>query len=111
MEKTWQQIKKELFDPYRFNLVSNDYITSQKVKVQLGCNAITYTNLGDTIVTVNNITLFPSATPATVAGDSISIGGNLGEIYKGDINVKFLLPLGAAPRLQIIQKFYILFEE
>lgn len=108
--KNWELIKQEHFDPYRWNESTSIYTTSQQVNVQRGCNSITYTNLGDTIVKINGKTLFPSLTPLVSAGDSISLGGNLGEIYKGDINISFQAPVGVLPRLEIIQKFYISFE-
>lgn len=111
MAKSIAEIKKELFDPFQWNEVTTPYRESGQVTVQKGCNSITYTNLGDVIAQVNGKTLFPSATPATVAGDSISLGGNLGEVYKGDINLKFVLPTaGTNPLVEIIQKFYTLYE-
>ena len=106
----WDKIVKQLFEPYFFNVVTNQINISQKVKVEKGCNSFQVTNLGTSVIRVNKITLFPSATPATVAGDSITFGGNLGEIYKGDINITFVLPVGATPLAEISQKFYIGFE-
>lgn len=90
----------------RFNITVNNYQVSGSVSVQKNCNSMTYTNIGDEAVTINDIILFPSATPATILGDSVSIGGNEGEVYKGNIRVKFAGG-GAAPNVQIIQKFYL----
>jgi len=111
MKKSIQEIKDQYFGPYDWNIVVNRYSESKQLIVEKGCNSITITNLGDVIVRFNNLTLFPSATPATVAGDSISLGGNLGEIYTGDMNLQFVLPTaGTAPLVEIIQKFYTIYE-
>lgn len=105
------QIKKQFFDPYRWNLVTNIYRASASVIVIRGCNGFIATNLGDTAVLINGQTLFPSATPATVLGDSVSVFGNKGEIYGSQqIIVQFVQPLGAAPAVEIVQKFYTVFE-
>ena len=72
-----------------------------------GCFALMFTNLGDTIVTVNDMVLFPSATPATALGDSRSIGGHWLDIYKGNISIKFIQPVGANPRVEVVQQFYV----
>ena len=103
-------LKKEL-EKYRWNITTLSYDRTQKVAVQKGCNGYVATNVGDTPVTVNGQILFPSATPATVLGDSISVGGNLGEIYGAQqIDVVFASPAGAAPLVTIVQKFYIAFD-
>lgn len=65
------------------------------------------TNIGDTIAQINGITLFPSATPLTDAGDSIEIKGNELDEYSGNLKLSFNFPVGAIPRVQIIQQFYI----
>lgn len=105
----WENIRQTKFDPFRFNIVTNQYRASAKIVVERGCNSVQVTNLGTSTVQINGVTLFPSATPATVAGDSISFGGNLGEIYKGDLNLVMVLPLGATPLVEITQKYYIAF--
>jgi hypothetical protein len=108
--RTWKDIVNDEFDPFNWNEVTNIYTTSGKITVQRGCNGYTATNIGDTPVRINGKVLFPSATPLTVLGDSISLGGNRGEIYKGQIIVMFATPLGALPQVEIIQKFYTKFE-
>ena len=70
------------------------------------CNGFTVTNTGDTIVLVNDTILYPG-TPGTFLGDSISFGGNRGEIYVGKIKVSFVQPVGVIPQLQLTQKFYV----
>jgi hypothetical protein len=72
------------------------------------CFAFMFTNIGDTIARVNGMVVFPSATPATALGDSRSLSGHLMDLYKGNLNVSFLVPLGAAPALEIVQLFYVL---
>lgn len=90
-----------------YNVSVANYSTSQRVNVMKGCNGFTAVNLGDTTVFINDIPLFPSLTPATAIGDFVSIGGNEGEEYKGNIKISFRVPLNAAPQVQIIQKFYV----
>lgn len=95
-------------DKTRFNFSVEQYNTSRQIPVAKGCNGYVATNLGDTIVTVNDQVLFPSATPATVAGDSVSNMGNQGEIYTASkIVIKFASPGGAAPLVEIQQKYYL----
>lgn len=62
-----------------------------------------FTNTGLDTVTVNGMLLFPG--PAGSLGDSITIGGNEGEIYVGNIVVAFATLAG--PSLQIVQKTLI----
>lgn len=106
----WDKIQERLFDPYEFNQTVNRYTESTKIKVEKGCNAVQVTNLGTSTIQINGITLFPSTTPATVAGDSVSFGGNLGEVYKGNLDLTIVLPTGLTPVAEVIQKFYINFE-
>ena len=104
----WEEIKENSFDPFGFNITQNLITRSQEVSVVRGCNSVQVINFGDAQVMFNGITLFPSATPATVVGDTLSFGGNLGEIYKGNINIMF--GAGVTPRAMIIQKFYTEFD-
>ena len=101
-----EEIIKKLFDALRYNITVNRYTVTTKVPVERGCNGFQVTNLGTSVITVNGITLFPSATPATVAGDSIIIGGNVFETYKGDLTVVVVLPAGATPLFEVLQKFH-----
>lgn len=94
-------------DKRRWNKTVTTYAQSASVDINEECFALEITNLGDTIVTVDGITLFPSATPATVAGDSQSLIDPLGGEYKGSaLQVRFALG-GAAPLVEIIQLFYL----
>lgn len=91
----------------KYNIAIGTYNTSQFIDVVENCNGFTFTNIGDTIAEVNGQVIFPSATPLTALGDSRSIGGNEGEIYKGNMRLLFRTPLGAAPLVEIVQKLYI----
>lgn len=83
------------------------YTTTQDVEVVKGCNAIIITNLGDTIVKVDEITLFPNASPSTAAGDTVTFGGHEGDLWnKKKIRVRFNNPLGANPLIEIDQIYY-----
>jgi hypothetical protein len=93
--------------PDVYNISVATYSQSGFIDVIENCNGFTFTNLGDTIAEVNGMVIFPSATPATDLGDSRSIGGNAGEIYKGNIKLSFRQPLGVAPLVEIAQKFYV----
>lgn len=90
-----------------YNLASQTFTRSQTFIQDRLCNGFTVLNNGDTICFINDVPLFPSATPLTVAGDSISIGGNENELYKGNITIKFQQPLGATPSVVLIQKFFV----
>jgi hypothetical protein len=73
--------------------------------VQRFCNGYTATVIGSDAVLVNGQLLRPSLTPLTVTGDSVSVGGNRGEIYgKRRIRLQFLTAV--APQVQITQKYY-----
>lgn len=80
------------------------YTTSQHVSVERLCNGFTARNTGTTIVRVNDATLYPGV-PGNSAGDSMTVGGNAGEIYVGNIKIQF--DAGGEPQVAIIQKFYV----
>lgn len=82
------------------------YNKSIRIKPVANCNGFTVVNVGDDIVTVNGRVLYPG-TPGSLNGDSFTIGGNLGEIFTGDINISFG-GVGANPSVSVEQKFYIL---
>lgn len=89
-----------------YNAITGTYTQDTEVEVQNFCNGYVARNTGDTIVFVNGVRLLP-APGVGLSGESISVGGNLGEIYKGRIQVRFNAPLGAAPTVEITQKFYL----
>lgn len=90
-----------------WNTTKNDYPQSTSVPVQRKCFAFSATNVGDTVVEINGRRLFPSPTPATDLGDSRSWGEPTGKIYKGNIEVIFIAPIGAAPLVEIEQSYYV----
>ena len=72
------------------------------------CNGFIATNTGDEPVYINDRILYPGV-PGTNNGDSVTIGGNFGELYFGVIKVSFVGG-GVNPQITIEQKFYILKE-
>lgn len=105
-EKMIEKILDDLLDRLKWNETTIVYTESKEIPRIRGANGYVATNLGDTNVVVNGKMLFPSATPLTVVGDSISMMGNTGEVFQGRITVQFQLPLGVLPRVEIVQKFY-----
>lgn len=74
------------------------------------CNGYTAVNTGGDVAIVNGVILYPGSNtglPGGTLGDSMSEGGNLGEIYLGKITVQFL-GTGPTPEVTIKQKYYIL---
>ncbi len=69
-------------------------------------NGFIVTNTGDDVAYINDRILYPG-TPGTSNGDSVSIGGNFGELYFGTIKLSFA-GIGANPQVTIEQKFYLL---
>src|SRR4051812_22946859 len=85
LKKAWDT--KSLDRP--FNFAVSIITTSQSFTYPKGTTALLFRNLGAVTVTVQGITLFPSATPATVAGDSISVGAHKNDIFTGVIKIAF----------------------
>lgn len=88
-----------------YSINCQTYQQSLEVPIAVGCNGWTAINNGDTRVTVENIELLPALAPGAT-GAAIQIGGNLGELYAGRIQILFDQPTGVNPSVQIIQKFY-----
>lgn len=89
---------------YPYNFLINIYTQNTHVIVDEGCNGFTAINKGTVDTSINGIILKPGT--GTASGESISFGGNLGEIYKGRIDVTF--PSGSAgANVVIIQKIYL----
>lgn len=91
----------------KFDTVAEIITGSKQLDVFPDCNAISFTNIGDTQVKIDEVVLNPSATPATVLGDSYTIAGHKDELYnKKSLQIIFVVPVGVLPRLQVVQKFY-----
>jgi hypothetical protein len=94
-------------DFIRFNTTGAvPYNQGGTIKRVDNCNGFIAINTGDVIATVNDTILYPGVI-GTVSGESKVVGGNLGEIFLGIINLKFT-GAGANPEVTIEQKFYIL---
>lgn len=90
-----------------YNVSVSRYTKATSVQRMELCNAVQVNVIGDTNVLFDGKLLFASATPLTDQGDSLTIGGNEGEIYYGNIDIAFVTPLGANPLVEVIQKYYI----
>jgi hypothetical protein len=91
---------------YNWSLIN--VVKNGSIDVDANCNSLSFRNdsgVGGSPVTVNGVLLNPSLV-AGASGESFSIPGNLGEIFKGRIDVAFTLG-GVAQHLTIIQKFYL----
>lgn len=94
------------FPERRWNKNVQIYVDSGTVPVVRGCFAFMFTNVGAVIGFVDQMVVFPSATPATALGDSRTLSGHLFDLYAGTIDLKFNAGAGAA--IEIVQLFYIL---
>jgi hypothetical protein len=91
-----------------YNLYVQVYNTPLQVPVAKGCFAFMFTNVGDTVATVNGMVIFPNATPLTALGDSRTIAAHENEVYTGNITLVFLPTVGATtPNVEIVQLYYI----
>lgn len=88
----------------KYNITVNEYTSSQVIDIIENCNGITITNTGDATATVKGITLY-AGTPGSVLGDSVTIGGNHGEIFS-DKRLQISFGAGTSPAVTIIQKYY-----
>lgn len=86
-----------------YNILANFIRQNKKFTVDGYCNQWEVINTGTTQVNVNGRPLYPG-TPGTINGDSVSYGGNRGEIYIGRIDITF--PNGPGECL-VTQKIYI----
>lgn len=89
-----------------YNLTVATYNLATVVNREENCIGFMFTNLGDTVAFVNEMVIFPSATPLTALGDSRTIMAHNGEVYKGNIRLSFRQPVGVQPLVEIVQLFY-----
>ena len=80
------------------------YNTPQFVRRVANCCGFLVTNTGDAIAYVNDRILYPGV-PGTNNGDSFVLTCNAGEVFLGNIAIKF--GPGANPGVTVEQKFYV----
>lgn len=91
----------------KYNITkAQPYTISGYLKLVPNVNGIKVTNTGADLVFVNDEPLYPGL-PGTAIGDSITIGGNLGEIFLGTVDIRFS-GTGTNPQVLATIKFYIL---
>lgn len=91
-----------------YNTSTQQYTQQHSVVVEKFCNGVTIINKGNTIAMWNGLPLFPD--------ESMTVGGNEGEVFIGRVDLSFRLPTAAdgipIPATPInsawvIQKFYV----
>lgn len=87
-----------------YDFIPTTYRLNTSVVFKEWCNGWEVVNLGTTVATVNNRPLYPGV-PGTVLGDSFSLGGNKGEVFKGRVDIAF--PGGAGGIVLFTQKVYV----
>ena len=79
-----------------------EYTVQRSVVVEKLCNGVTVINKGNTLALWNGLPLNP--------GESMTIGGNEGEVYVGRVDISFVIPTPAPGTPEnsawVIQKFY-----
>lgn len=88
-----------------YNISVQTYNTSQEIANDGDINGFMIENVGDESVTFEGKTLLPPP-GVGLAGQSFSVGGNAGEIYRGRLKFQFAGG-GVNPAVQITIKFYI----
>ena len=87
----------------RYNTIKKPFTANGSVNVDKYCNGFVIKNAGNTNINYDGEILIPR--------ESVSVGGNLGEIYEGRIDLFFEMPSPAPPtpiNLAIVtQKVYI----
>jgi hypothetical protein len=87
-----------------YNIIQRTVKINSPIVIEQYCNSITIINIGITIAEVNYIPLNPG-TPGVNNGESVAIGGNIGEIFNGRIDIAF--PAGGVGSVIVIQKVYL----
>jgi hypothetical protein len=84
-----------------YNITTQDYNQQRSVNVVKGCNGFTVKNAGTSTVFVDGVPV--------LAKESLSVGGNEGEIYVGRIDITFgpPAPSPTTNSAWVIQKFYV----
>lgn len=87
-----------------YNFSGQQYSQNQNITLDENCNGITVINNGATAAFLNEIPL-NAGVPGTNNGESLTIGGNKGEVLKGRVSIRFAAGVGSS--VIVIQKFYI----
>lgn len=90
-----------------YNMVSIQYQQPADIIVDDHCNGYHVINIGTTVCFINKIPLNPGV-PGVSNGESISFGGNRGEVFRGRIELEFA---GGAGNAVVTQKVYITKED
>ncbi len=101
-----QNPNDKIFSGYRgFTKSVQIYTRPGPIIVDENCFSFQFTNVGSTVASIDDMVIFPSATPATAIGDSRTISGHEGDLYLGSMNLKFT---GAVvnPGVEIVQLSY-----
>lgn len=88
-----------------FNMTCLTYSNSRQIILEPTCFGWMVTNIGDAIISVKGKRLYPSATPATSAGDGFAVGGHVLDLYRGTLEIA-VTPGTAAPLYEVTQVFY-----
>lgn len=87
----------------KYNMTQQQYAKLESVNIDKQCNGVTVLNAGTTYVTWNGIPLAP--------GQSMTVGGNEGEIFIGRVDIAFFTQTPAPAIITnsawVIQKFYV----
>jgi hypothetical protein len=87
----------------KYNVSTQIYVQAGDVRVVDHVNALLLHNTGNTNLIVNGDILIP--------GQSKSIGGNVGEIFAGPLELRFMIPSPAPSpitnEVRVTQKFYV----
>lgn len=95
-----EQLKEKLL---YYDIIPTTYRQNTSVVFREYCNGFEIVNTGATLATINGRPLYPGVVGSAV-GDSYTVGGNKGEIFKGRVDIAF--PNGAGEVI-FTQKIYV----
>lgn len=87
-----------------YNVIVQTYTAQTEVEVTRLCNGVSIRNIGTVTAFINGIRLLPALVVGG-SGESVQFGGNLGELYKGRLQLRFAA--GAGANVEIVQKYYL----
>jgi len=90
----------------KYNFTAIQQTKGGNIFLQRDCNSFAIINIGDTLAFLNGVPVFPSSAPATIRGDTFELNGEELESYEGNLTLKFNAPLGANPKVVILQQYY-----